>query len=68
MSDQNRINFLIGREVNFFSVIGFAIQAKEQYRRATLSSKKKYGRGGEFRKKYIESYLFHKQFVEQNKE
>ena len=65
MSDRDRILFLIDRD-SPQQVIDFAIQAKGQYRRAVLSFKKKYGRGGAYRRMYIDSYLFHKRFVRDN--
>ena len=65
MSDRDRILFLIDRESDPQKVVDFADQAKSQYRKAALSSKKKYGHG-EYRRKYAESYLFHKRFLEVN--
>lgn len=64
-SDINRINFIIDRDAPE-KVIAFAKQARSQYRRASLSSKRKYGKGGVYRFKFIDSYLFHKKFVEMN--
>ena len=66
MSDIDRINFLIDRESDPQKVIDFAVQAKNQYKKAALASKRKYGKGGVYRRAYAESYLFYKKFVELN--
>lgn len=66
MSDKARIKFLINREGDYQKVIDFAIQARGQYRKAVLSAKEKYGKRHEFRKRYIESYLFHRKFINEN--
>ena len=64
--DSERMLFLIGRESDPQKVIDFADQATSQYRKASLASKRKYGRGGAYRVKYATSYLFHKMFLKLN--
>jgi hypothetical protein len=61
-ADRERIFFLIERDTPD-KVLKFANQAMNCYRKAALASKRKYGRGGAYRFKYIESYLFHKKFL-----
>ncbi len=61
MNDLQRITFIIERD-GMPSALKFANQAIRQYRRAVLSAKAKYGKNHTYRKRYIDSYLFHKEF------
>jgi len=63
--DRDRILFLTKRDPS--TVMAFVEQAKSQYRRAALNSKSKYGRGGNYRRLYAQSYLFHKRLKKQSK-
>lgn len=62
-ADQQRIDFLLTRDSEE-EVIDFARQAARCYRGAALASKRKHNRQGVFRRAFIESYLFHKRYVE----
>ena len=65
LADQNRIDFLLERDTPE-EVLTFAVQCVRQYRVAVIASKRKHGKRGAFREKYISSYLFHKQYVLEN--
>lgn len=63
MSDEQRINFLLSRETDSKNVTHFAIQSIKQYRKANLSAKRKYGKLHTYRTRYIQSYLYHKEYL-----
>lgn len=44
----------------------FARQCVHQYKIAALASKRKNGQRGTYRRAFIESYLFHKQYILEN--
>jgi len=64
--DIDRIEFLKTRDTPE-EVLFFANQCVRQYRVAVLSAKRKFGRRNAYREAYIRSYLFHKQYVLENK-
>ena len=63
--DHERIDFLLARDTPE-EVLVFARQCVHVYREAAIASKRKFKRGAAFRRAYIESYLFHKQYVKEN--
>ncbi len=67
MSSQDalRINFLEKRD-GLYLTIKFAKQATQQYKKTCLRWKKKGINNHPFRRKYIESYLFHKNLLMQS--
>lgn len=65
LTDQDRINFLLERDTPE-EVLVFAKQCVRVYRGAVIASKRKFGRRGAFREAYINSYLFHKNYVSEN--
>ena len=63
--DQDRLDFLLTRDTPE-EVLDFARRCVKVYRGAAIASKRKYGHGGAYRRAFIESYLFHKQYVKEN--
>jgi hypothetical protein len=65
MSDENRLEF-IRLDINrgSYRVEIFAAQAMLQYKRANLAAKRKFGKNHHYRIAYIESYLFHKKYLD----
>lgn len=61
--DQQRIDFLLTRDSEE-EVLDFATRTRNVYRGATLASKRKHNRQGVYRRAFIESYLFHKRYVD----
>lgn len=60
--DVNRIRFLTERD-SVDEVNAFIKQTVLCYRRANLAAKEKYGKRHAYRRKYIDSYIFHKKFM-----
>ena len=61
-ADQERMRFVTERD-GPLEAMYFARQCVRQYKTATLASKRKHGKRGYFRVAYIESYLFHKNWL-----
>ena len=64
-ADQERMQFVTERD-GPLEAMYFARQCVHQYKVAALASKRKHGKRGYFRVAFIESYLFHKQYVLEN--
>lgn len=62
-ADIERMLFLEERDTTD-EVYAFVSQCIIVYRKAALATKQKNGRRGHYRQKYIESYLFHKRWLE----
>lgn len=65
MSDKKRLEYLeLDVKRGSYRVEIFAAQAMQQYKRANLSAKRKFGKNHHYRIAYIESYLFHKRYLD----
>ena len=62
-ADIERITFLESRDTTD-EVYAFVKQCVIVYRKATLAAKQKHGKRGVYRQQYIQSYLFHKRWLE----
>ena len=61
-ADQERMQFVTERD-GPTEAMYFARQCVIVYRKATLASKRKHGRRNVYREMYIQSYLFHKNWL-----